>query len=110
MNYISKELEKDYHRIIQDSVFGLDINILLTNDGNDVNIEFLRKCGANFCICNKYEGERPPYILILDSEEPKTAEQLLSKYYGYHPNPYIGFVDEFKEYVNSGKENVSNVL
>lgn len=93
-------------QIIKDTAFYLSISIALIKDNFNFLEGQINSGDFNVCICNEYIGERPPYILELEnSKEPMTAEQLLSKYYGYHPNPYIGYVDEFREFIIEGGIN-----
>lgn len=105
-----KNLIHDYcdQKVITDKAFGLTVNVALFHYPV---IDYHSKLDPDMCLHGHSHGTLQPrrpdlFDVGVDSWNfrPVTLEQILSKYYGDHPNPYIGFKDAKDTYNEMYKE------
>jgi calcineurin-like phosphoesterase family protein len=101
-----------YSKIINDTAFGLDFCIALFHHPV---IDYHSGKEAATCFHGHSHGylkQHPPDLFDVGVDvwdfKPVTAEQVLSRYFGDHPNPYIGYMDTFKKYQTEYKQFLEN--
>lgn len=91
-------------KVVKDTAFGVDVNIALFHHPV---IDFHSNQNASICLHGHSHGMLPyklPFLFDVGLDvfdfKPVTLEEILSKYYGYHPNPYIECIDQTKKFMN----------
>ena len=101
---------RNWHQFktVKDTAFGIECNLALFHHPV-IDYHTSQHCCA--CLHGHSHGmlkNAPPDLFDVGLDvfdfKPVTFEEILAKYYGHHPNPYIGYIDYVRQWKTAYKE------